>query len=382
MKTEYRSVDQLEQELLDLESLRARITARELELIRELDVAQVTTLDGSKTLGEWLAGRLDMDPRTATRLAGMARAIDPRLEAELAEGRVTPDRAAAETDLELSGADDRVVAHSRSLDINGVRQLRARTERMTPKNEIEASATRRIAMQPNLDESVFQIWGRLPGFDGQVVSKALEQSADHLYETYPTKAPTSQRMADALVSVAQDSLDRVEPTTPSQDPLVSVFVDATMTAAGATTADGPDTADTTAAPNPPAWMPSGIRIGPETLERILCTGAVEVITVDHDLNPIAATPAHRAIPPKLRRAVLARDGGCVVDGCTSTYRLQPHHVVPAGQGGTTTSQNLATVCWFQHHVVIHGHGRQLDPASPPRRRRFLRPPTRPDPPRV
>ena len=89
MKTEYRSVDQMEQELLDLQSLRARMTARELELVRELDVAQVANLDGSKTLGEWLAGLLDMEPKSATRLARLARSIDPRLEAELADGEVT-----------------------------------------------------------------------------------------------------------------------------------------------------------------------------------------------------------------------------------------------------------------------------------------------------
>ena len=37
------------------------------------------------------------------------------------------------------------------------------------------------------------------------------------------------------------------------------------------------------------------------------------------------------------------------------------------------ADNLATLCWFHHHVVIHGEGFSIDPNSPPQRRRFIRP---------
>ena len=154
-------------------------------------------------------------------------------------------------------------------------------------------------------------------------------------------------MADALVSVSQDALDRAEPVMPSQDPLVTVFVDAASASAA------PALNEAVPEPPPPrAWVEGGIRVGPNTLEKLLCLGAVELIGVDQDFNPIAATPAHRAIPPKLRRAILARDGGCVIDGCDSTYRLQPHHLRPASNGGTTAPDNLATVCWFHHRDAI------------------------------
>ena len=79
------------------------------------------------------------------------------------------------------------------------------------------------------------------------------------------------------------------------------------------------------------------------------------------------------VPPRLRRFVLFRDGGCVADGCDSTYRLQAHHKVPFSQGGRTDPDNLVTLCWFHHHVVIHGHGFTIDPDSKPGRIRF-RPP--------
>jgi 5-methylcytosine-specific restriction endonuclease McrA len=86
---------------------------------------------------------------------------------------------------------------------------------------------------------------------------------------------------------------------------------------------------------------------------------------------LAVGPTTRVIPPKVRRFVLARDGGCVIDGCTSTYRLEVHHIVPRSEDGTHDPDNLVTVCWWHHHVAIHGQGQRIDPTSPPKRRRLI-----------
>jgi hypothetical protein len=78
----------------------------------------------------------------------------------------------------------------------------------------------------------------------------------------------------------------------------------------------------------------------------------------------------------VRNRVLARDGHrCVIAGCNSRTRLQPHHLIPYAQGGTHDLENLITVCWYHHHVVIHQQGMVIDPESPPQRRTFVR--TRP-----
>ena len=74
----------------------------------------------------------------------------------------------------------------------------------------------------------------------------------------------------------------------------------------------------------------------------------------------------RAISPQLRRFVLDRDGAaCTIAGCTSRYRLQVHHITRWVDGGRTDPENLTTVCWFHHHIVIHGQGFTIDPDSPP-----------------
>jgi hypothetical protein len=100
---------------------------------------------------------------------------------------------------------------------------------------------------------------------------------------------------------------------------------------------------------------------------------MEVTAVTEEGQPLAIGTATTTIPPRLRRFVLARDDGCVIDGCLSTYRLQPHHIEPRHRGGDNHPDNLATLCWYHHHTIIHGHGHHIDSNSPPGRRRLIPP---------
>ncbi|MEE8458148.1 MAG: HNH endonuclease signature motif containing protein, partial [Acidimicrobiia bacterium] len=116
----------------------------------------------------------------------------------------------------------------------------------------------------------------------------------------------------------------------------------------------------------------------------LCTGRVQIVGLDAEGVPVVTSPAARAIPPAIRHTVTYRDGACVIDGCGSKYRLEPHHIRRFSQGGTHHPDNLATVCWYHHHVAIHGNGYRIDPTSPPLRRRLIKsnpgPGPDPDPP--
>ncbi|MEZ5175255.1 MAG: HNH endonuclease [Acidimicrobiia bacterium] len=85
-------------------------------------------------------------------------------------------------------------------------------------------------------------------------------------------------------------------------------------------------------------------------------------------NPVFASQATRAIPPAIRDTVLFRDGGCTIDGCNSRYRLEPHHIIPRSEHGTHHPSNLTTLCWYHHHVAIHGNGFRIDTESPPHKR--------------
>jgi hypothetical protein len=121
-----------------------------------------------------------------------------------------------------------------------------------------------------------------------------------------------------------------------------------------------------------AALEYGPRVGPAALEELLRTGSVQIIGLTHG-RPVITSTASRAIPPAVRRLVAHRDGGCVIAGCTSRYRLQPHHIQHRADGGSHDPDNLATLCWFHHHIAIHQNGLRIDPDSPPLRRRLIRP---------
>ena len=114
---------------------------------------------------------------------------------------------------------------------------------------------------------------------------------------------------------------------------------------------------------------AGQRVGPDTVDLIQCAGREEFITLSG--QDIIHHGSRTSIRPSIRRAVLARDDGCTVEGCISTYRLEVHHIIPVSKGGTHTPENLTTLCWWHHHVAVHRRGMRIDPQSPPSRRRLL-----------
>ncbi|HET7845961.1 MAG TPA: HNH endonuclease [Acidimicrobiia bacterium] len=65
-----------------------------------------------------------------------------------------------------------------------------------------------------------------------------------------------------------------------------------------------------------------------------------------------------------------------MEGCHSRYRLQPHHIKERQHGGDHHPDNLVTLCWFHHHVVVHERG--FRPFRHPEHGRIrFRPPDRP-----
>ena len=339
-------------------------------LLREVDRRQAANADGCRTLTEWVAGRLDVGPDTAGTLVSATRRCEtlPNVEAALAAGAVTWDRATAaarvaEPDQNADILDDVAV-----YDIAGIRRLVARRHRVSTGDEQYAFERRYLTVQANLDQSSWRIAGQLPGLEGRTLVDALDMKADALPDSPVRTESRTTRWADALWAISLDALSGSDDApTESSTPLLTVFMDAT-----------------TAAPtNGEAGVviESGPQVGPATLEAILCDGVVEVTATTSDGIPLRIGRRSRVIPPRLRRWVLHRDGAaCTIAGCTSRYRLQIHHIRSWADGGRTDPENLTTLCWFHHHVVIHGQGFRIDPSSPPQRRRLLRPPIHAPPP--
>jgi hypothetical protein len=354
------STDQLEQELVALEESHSLIVARQSVILQELDRRQVARGDGCRNLSEWVASRLDLSPEHAATLVRTSRRLveSPEVAKRLDCGEVSYDRAVELTRWAEAAPGVDVIAEHWRFDITGLRRQVAHHRRVTRQDEQQTTRDQHLVLQPDLERSSWRLWGELNGPAGAAVEQALQQRADELPDP-PQGAPFSRshRMALALTSLCQDATDQTDGD--HSQPLATVVVTATDAA--------PSNGETGVA------LTTGPRVGPQALEAILCAGKVEVVAVTAEGTPLAIGPSSSAIPPRLRRFVLARDQGCTAEGCTSRYRLQVHHRIPRSHGGSHKPENLTTQCWYHHQVVIHSYGYRIDPTSPPGRLRYCRP---------
>jgi 5-methylcytosine-specific restriction endonuclease McrA len=350
MDVAVRTLDQVECELGEIQAAKAGLVARELRLLREADRMQAHAADGARTMADWAAARLDLAPETARTLVSTARGLEslPVLEQALEDGQLSYERTVELVRAVTCRVD---VTDHWSFDVAGLRRVISKRRGRTRSGDFEAYDARYLVVQPSLERSLWRLHGQLAAADGAAVERALDTRADEMTERVAERPPLAQRRADALVDICESG------GRSGSEPLISVFVDADVATVG-------------------GYLPAG----PEAVDEAACLGSVEVIDVTDRAEPVNRGHKTRVIPGKLRRAVLHRDGGrCTVDGCTSRYRLQPHHVIPWTEHGPTSLDNLITLCWYHHHVVVHGQGRRLDPTSLPFRRRFIRDPTRSPP---
>lgn len=335
--------DQVERMLLEEEANVAKSRSRQMHLLRIADAMQLPTADGCKSMAEWVAGHLDLAPETARALTSTSKRLEdqPVLSQDLAGGDITFDRARASSRIPEQAQDESLLC----LDIQGLRRVAARYRRLTKIDEQESHVSQHLAIQPNLDESQWNLWGMLDGYAGSVVSKVLTEEADSIPDLPDgTRPGLGYRSAVALVKVCEERHSGSIST-----PLITVFVD-----------------------DKGAETEAGTAVGAGILDKIACTGSLEIITTV-DGEPLSIGRRSRIISKKLKRFVLHRDGGCTADGCTSRYRLEPHHKVPWSEGGSTDADALITLCWFHHHMVIHGWGYRIDVSRGPGRIRFIKP---------
>ena len=349
-------VDAWEAELLATEEEISRLRSKQIGLLRRLDGLQVDLGDGDRTMGDWVAARLDVSHQVARRMMRVATANNPDIEEAMASGEYGIDRASVLCRLRaLEGPED-VIRDSSSYSLGHLYGLVDRLRRIDPATEAFRYVDRYLVIQPSLDQSSTRFWGETSGVDGQIIEKAITRR-EQRFPALPDQSQ-GQRRLDALTAICMDSITG---SGDSQDAravtVAEIFVDATMAADSFGEAG--------------AVLSSGPRVGPNTLSDILCEGKVRVIFQGSDGRPIGVSDLGESIPPAVRSFVLHRDQGrCVIDGCSSRYRLQLHHLRPRSQGGDHDPDSLATVCWYHHHVAIHMLGMVIDLQSPPHRRRL------------
>jgi hypothetical protein len=261
---------------------------------------------------DFVQARLDVKRDTAADLVFAARRFpfQRELHNRMLNRGATFDRTVAAVKLADAGALPDQVTESYDRDLAGVSRMTARTRHVTPTVERRVFSDRYFTIQPNLDESRYRMWGEAPGVIGRTIDKAISQRADELHIVADDLPSTrGQRQLDAFGAMALDSLEGTAPQGSAAGEVI-VFVDARQDDPTQTTGE----------------VQYGPRVGPDALEQLQCGGRVQIIGLDANGIPVVTTPATRTIPPAIRHTVAYRDGACVIDGCASRYRLQPHHI--------------------------------------------------------
>jgi hypothetical protein len=97
-------------------------------------------------------------------------------------------------------------------------------------------------------------------------------------------------------------------------------------------------------------------VDPATAERWLCAGDLHLVGIDDEHDDLRMGRRIRIANRAQRRALRARDGGCVFPGCSvEAAHCVAHHVRWWEWGGETDIENLVLVCRF-HHKAIHDRG--------------------------
>ena len=269
-----------------------------------------------------VASRLDAPRSTARELVYLAeRLADDQIEA-IRAGAVSYERALAETHLAEAGASPEVIERSRDLDLEAVKRVAQSHRKMSRADERGLFEGQYLMLQPSLDGSHVQVKGRLGALEGAMCRQGLDRRGEKLVPAGEERPDAGQRRALALTTLCQDELDRTPGAARTsaerigaargrREPSIMVVAHQPL-AESSGNEQG-------------VGVLGGARVGPDTVDLIECVGRIETITVSGEDITLHRTTT--TIRPSLRRAVLARDDGCTIDGCTSGYRLEgpPHH---------------------------------------------------------
>ena len=101
-------------------------------------------------------------------------------------------------------------------------------------------------------------------------------------------------------------------------------------------------------------------IPPNVLLRLLCDVSVSPVTLTGNRQVLSTGRKKRQFSESLRRAILARDRGCVVPGCHwPAAWCELHHIKYWSKNGKTSIENGVMMCGH-HHQALHAKMLQIE----------------------
>ncbi len=178
---------------------------------------------------------------------------------------------------------------------------------------------------------------------GTMVRSLIEQLAAprRTADGVPDTRSVPQRHADALIELCERARGADDfPTTGGEPAHLTVTIDwdALRTAVGSAT------------------LNYGRRISAADARRLACDCNLIPAVLGADSEPLDVGRATRTAPLGIRRALIARDGGCCFPGCHRPPGLcAVHHAQHWADGGTTSVCNCCLLCPM-HHQQVHLQG--------------------------
>ena len=169
------------------------------------------------------------------------------------------------------------------------------------------------------EDGTWRLSGSLGVDHGAVVDAALGEARDRLFRD----GDHDVTAADALVDIAERSLDTTTPLERRERYRINLFLDP--------------------AQSPVVTWINGIAV-PDAIVRFLtCDGTISPIFVT-DGHPVSVGRSQRIIPDRTRRLVLHRDKKCRNPLCAATRGLEVHHIIHWHDHGNTDTCNLIALC--------------------------------------
>ncbi len=357
------------------------LTCRWIQLLGELVVRGVWADQGARTPAHWLSYMVGLAPSTArdhVRVALRLREL-PAIRAAFAAGQLSYSKVRALTRIAHPDLQDlllRWAHHATAADIERIVRGAARCERNAADDPAQRIADHGLRLS-YLDEHTAVVTLHLPVDDalelvegaarivevdnsGAAADRDDERAtedpdhclapdgpaADDAAVSTPTRRPTGQALADAVLASVRTAVDAGPADTTGADRTTLVLhIEADVL--------GPETPERAA----PVHTGRGrdTAMSAAALRRLACDAGIVPVAVGADGTPVDVGRRQRALSTALRRALLARDRTCRFPGCGASRDLHAHHVVHWCDGGPTDLSNLVLVCGF-HHRFVHEHG--------------------------
>ena len=366
-------------------TLAAHIHAAEqrfLLLLAEFDWRRGWELEGHRSCVEWLSLRTGFDAGTCRERVRVARKLAglPGTSAAMGRGELSFSQVRALTRVATPENEGVLLELARGVPTGKLESLIRGWKRGTVCQEMdrerECFDSRRLSVFPD-EEGMYVVNGKLTPEVGLLLMRAIDRAGDHLFreevkvlgrdlrDPEVTRQEAARRRADALGLLAERALavgfgpsagegapdpgDGNAPISGSQAERYQVVlhVDPEALETASNPGVGGEPADC-------CHLEDGTRVSAETARRIACDAGLVRMSHDGEGHPLSVGRRTRTIPPAIRRALDARDGGCRFPGCGARRFTAGHHVKHWAHGGETKLDNLLLLCRHHHRLVHEG----------------------------